>query len=119
MDIKFKTTKEYKKIKKNFIIRNFVFGFVYFQFFIVLIEIIVGLVLFSNREIIVGILLFSLFLFLIFILLFFIIQCHICEIKEYKVMLLKKRMLPLENIIGGLGKGTMLRPVRRGDDKIE
>ncbi|WFH01144.1 hypothetical protein M1771_04400 [Spiroplasma citri] len=119
MDIKFKTTKEYKKIKKNFIIRNFVFGFVYFQFFIVLIEIIVGLVLFSNREIIVGILLFSLFLFLIFILLFFIIQCHICEIKEFRVTVFKKQILPLENIVGVLGKGTMLRPVRRGDDKIE
>ncbi|WFG99450.1 hypothetical protein M1771_05520 [Spiroplasma citri] len=119
MDMKFKTTKEYKKLKKEFIIMNFVFVFIYFQFFIVLIEIIVGLVLFSNREIIVGILLFSLFLFLIFILLFFIIQCHICEIKEYKVMLLKKRILPLENIIGKLGEGKMLRPVRRGVDKIE
>ncbi|WP_238335928.1 hypothetical protein [Spiroplasma citri] len=71
MDMKFKTTKECKKLKRDFIIRNFVFGFVYFQFFIVLIEIIVGLVLFSNREIIVGILLFSLFFFNIYSFIFY------------------------------------------------
>ncbi|WP_253723432.1 hypothetical protein [Spiroplasma citri] len=72
MDIKFKTTKECKKLKRDFIIRNFVFGFVYFQFFIVLIEIIVGLVLFSNREIIVGILLFFfIFIFNIYSFIFY------------------------------------------------
>ncbi len=30
MDIKFETTKEYKKLKRDFIIKNFGFGFCYF-----------------------------------------------------------------------------------------
>ncbi|WFG98331.1 hypothetical protein M1770_09910 [Spiroplasma citri] len=33
MDMKFKTTKEYKKLKKEFIIMNFVFVFIYFAFY--------------------------------------------------------------------------------------
>ncbi|PQP78076.1 hypothetical protein C6B38_08375 [Spiroplasma sp. ChiS] len=34
MDMKFKTTKEYKKIKRNFIFLNLCFGFCYFLIFI-------------------------------------------------------------------------------------
>lgn len=114
MDIKFKTTKEYKKLKRDFIIKNFGFGFCYFLFLINLITIIVGFILFSNREIIVGILIFSLFLILIFINLFCVIKEHISEIKEFKVIVWKKQLLPLENIIGKLGEGKMLRG---GNDK--
>ncbi len=79
MDIKFKTTKEYKKLKRDFIIKNFGFdfGFCYFLFLINLIAIIVGFILFSNREIMVGILILSLFLIFIFIILFFVIEEHI------------------------------------------
>ncbi|UZQ30912.1 MAG: hypothetical protein OHM56_05285 [Spiroplasma phoeniceum] len=116
MDIKFETTKEYKKLKRDFIIKNFGSGFCYFLFLINLIAIIVGFILFSNREIIIGILIAFLFLIFIFIILFFVIEEHISEIKEYKVILLKKQLIPLENIIGGLGQGKMLRG---GVDKIE
>ncbi|UZQ30270.1 MAG: hypothetical protein OHM56_01635 [Spiroplasma phoeniceum] len=116
MDIKFETTKEYKKLKRDFIIKNFGFGFCYFLFLINFITIIVGFILFTNREIIVVIWIGILFLIFIFIILFYVIKEHISEIKEYKVMLLKKRMLPLENIIGTLGEGKMLRG---GVDKIE
>ncbi|PQP79067.1 hypothetical protein C6B38_02550 [Spiroplasma sp. ChiS] len=46
---------------------------------------------------------------------------YIFEIKvEFRVAVFKKQLLPLEIINNGvLRKGTMLRPVRRGDDKIE
>ncbi|WP_301338126.1 hypothetical protein [Spiroplasma citri] len=41
---------------------------------------------------------------------------HISEVKEFKVTVFKKQLLPLENIVGKLGEGKMLRSV---DDKIE
>ncbi|PQP79065.1 hypothetical protein C6B38_02540 [Spiroplasma sp. ChiS] len=59
------------------------------------------------------------FIGIIFVIIMYI--KYIFEIKvEFRVAVFKKQLLPLEIINNGvLRKGTMLRPVRRGDDKIE
>ncbi|WFG98659.1 hypothetical protein M1770_01415 [Spiroplasma citri] len=113
MDMKFWTTKEYKKIKRDFIIRNFAFGFCYFFFFISFIMCIVCFIISINFE--VEIILVILFPFLLLILsvwnLFDLIMEHISEIKRFKVTVLKKQIEELE--------GKMLRGLRVEVDKIE
>nr|CAK98429.1 plectrovirus spv1-r8a2b orf 6 transmembrane protein [Spiroplasma citri] len=119
MDMKFKTTKEYKKLKKEFIIMNFVFVFIYFAILIGSGLCIVIIICSLNVGDIIGVLGYFFCLILFVLLLPFVIMEHISEVKEFRVTVLREQLLSLENIIGGLGKGTMLRPVRRGDDKIE
>ncbi|PQP78794.1 hypothetical protein C6B38_03920 [Spiroplasma sp. ChiS] len=110
MDMKFKTTEEYKKLKNEFIIMNF--GFVYIYFFILIVFglCIVLIICSLNVGDIIGIIWYFFCLILFVVLLPFVIMEHISEVKEFRVTVLKKQLLPLE---------IMLRPVRRGDDKIE
>ncbi|AXN69612.1 hypothetical protein [Spiroplasma phoeniceum] len=113
MDMKFKTTKEYKKLKKEFIIMNFVFVSIYFAILIISGLCIVFIIWSLNVGDIIGI---SGCLMLFVVLLPFVIMEHISEVKEFKVTVFKKQLLPLENIVGKLWEGKMLRS---GDDKIE
>ncbi|WFG97143.1 hypothetical protein M0C40_03865 [Spiroplasma citri] len=116
MDMKFKTTKEYKKIKRDFIIMNFVFVSIYFAILIVSGLCIVIIICSLNVGDIIGVLGYFFCLILFVVLLPFVIMEHISEVKEFKVTVFKKQLLPLENIVGKLGEGKMLRS---GDDKIE
>ncbi|AXF95402.1 hypothetical protein [Spiroplasma phoeniceum] len=120
MDMKFKTTKEYKKIKRDFIFWNLCFAFYYFWILILSIGFCVCFILFLNVGYMFDILMSFFFLIVLVFSLSFLIIVHIEQVKEFRVTVLKKQLLPLEIINNGvLGKGTMLRPVRRGDDKIE
>ncbi|AXF96358.1 hypothetical protein [Spiroplasma phoeniceum] len=116
MDMKFKTTKEYKKLKKEFIFFNLCFGFCYFLIFICSGFSIVVIIWSLNVGDIIYILIsfFCLIASVSFLLL--LIIGHIIQVKEFKVTVFKKQLLPLENIVGKLGEGKMLRS---GDDKIE
>ncbi|WFG99087.1 hypothetical protein M1770_03800 [Spiroplasma citri] len=116
MDMKFKTTKEYKELKRDFIITNFVFGSIYFDILIFFGFCSVFIIWSLNVGDIIGILGYFFCLILFVVLLPFVIMEHISEVKEFKVTVFKKQLLPLENIVGKLGEGKMLRS---GDDKIE
>nr|CAK99692.1 plectrovirus spv1-r8a2b orf 6 transmembrane protein [Spiroplasma citri] len=120
MDMKFKTTKEYKKIKRNFIFLNLCFGFCYFLIFICSGFSIVVIIWSLNVGDIIDILISFFCLIASVSFLSLLIIAHIIQVKEFRVTVLKKQLLPLKIINNGvLGKGTMLRPIRRGDDKIE
>ncbi|PQP78940.1 hypothetical protein C6B38_03045 [Spiroplasma sp. ChiS] len=90
MDMKFKTTKEYKKLKKEFIIMNF--GFVYIYFFILIVSglCIVLIICSLNVGDIIGIIWYFFCLILFVVFLPFVIMEHISEVKEFRVTVLKK-----------------------------
>ncbi|AXF95102.1 hypothetical protein [Spiroplasma phoeniceum] len=71
-----------KQNKKQFIINNLLYSFVYFLSLISFILIIFGFI--SNKRTIYDILFLSLHLFLLFIILFYEVKKHISQIKEFK-----------------------------------